>query len=265
MTSKMSNSFYMYLSNNNADHSNKAISTNIVPYYSSPITPPHEEWKVAVLHGKLSKTWNTIPDINCKIWHTVAPDKTENVKLSIKSQRLEKTSEMTAKLREELNAELVYLDDTSDNWVKFGGQGAASRKITVQPGVKITFSRNLNELLDLEKEEYDNLNEKKPLIITIGLDYLKIKNYDILYLMCNEIQGVYSNNKIMNILTDITTDSKLIDVGGSIEFTCSSPIYHRWTGGNKTRMQTYFANSSGEVLQMNEGFTFVLLHFIKDN
>ena len=252
----------MYLSSTNDNHSNNAIATNVVPYYSSP-GAVQGEWKVAVLHGKLSKTWNTVPDFSCKIWRVGPELKMESVELSLKSQRMEKTSEMTARLREELTAALIYLDDTSDNWVKFGGQGAASRKITIQPGVKIVFSKNMQQLLDLEQEEYNNLSGTKSLNITIGLDLLKIKKFDILYLMCEEIQGVYANNKVMKILTDITTDSKLIDAGNSIEFTPSSPIYHRWTGGDKSIVQTYFANSAGEVLEMKEGFSFVMLHFIK--
>ena len=81
--------------------------------------------------------------------------------------------------------------------------------------------------------------------------------------MCSDTQGVYANNKVMGILTDITADSNLVGDGDSIEFTNQNPVYHRWTGGSKDKIEAYFADSRGDVLQMNEGYTFILLHFLQ--
>ena len=169
---------------------------------------------------------------------------------------------MTAKLREELSTKLKDVGEEPDKWVKFGGSGGASRKIAIQPGIKIVFSNSLQNLLGLPYPKYDNMVGKIVENIDIRLDYLNIKDYNILYIMCKDTQGVYANNKVMGILTDITADSNLVGVGDSIEFTNKNVVYHRWTGGQKSKIEVYFANSRGDLLQMTEGYSFVLLHFI---
>ena len=257
----MSNSFYMYLSSSNTDNPNKAFAVNLVPFHSALLA--QDDWKVAALHGKLSKTWSTIPDINFILQRKTEEDKELVIVVNIINQRLEKVSELTAKLREELSNVLKVHNETVDKWVKFGGQGPLARKIAVQPGVKITFSKSLQDLLGLPLQKYNNLEGDSVLNVSIALDYLNIKHYDVLYLMCKDTEGVYANNKVMGILTDITSDSNLVDVGESVEFSNKSSIYHHWTGGRKTKIQVYFANSNGEVLQINKGHSFVLLHFVK--
>ena len=129
--------------------------------------------------------------------------------------------------------------------------------------VKVIFSSSLQELFGMKHQKYVNSEEASVLNITIKQDYLNIKNYNVLYVMCSDTQGVYANNKVMGILADITADSKLVGVGDSIAFTNQNPVYHRWTGGSKDKIEVYFADSRGDVLQMNEGYTFILLHFLR--
>ena len=257
----MTDSFYMYVSSSNAHNNNKASAVNFVPFYSPPLT--EGEWKIAALHGKISKTWNTILNASCKVERRTADGEIITVELNINNQRLEKVSEMTAKLREELSTKLKDIGEEPDAWVKFGGSGGASRKIVLQPGIKIGFSNSLQNLLGLPYPKYDNMVGQIVRNIDIRLDYLNIKDYNILYMMCKDTQGVYANNKVMGILTDITADSNLVGVGDSIEFTNKNVVYHRWTGGQKAKIEVYFANSNGDIPQMNEGYSYVLLHFIK--
>lgn len=258
----MADSFYMYLSNtNDVNNDNKAYASNFVPFYSPLLT--QDEWKVAALHGKISKTWKTVQNAACSIERKIDDDEKITIELSIKNQRLEKVSELTAKLREELSNKSKDIGQNPDEWVKFGGQGGASRKIAVQPGSKIIFYKSLQKLLGLPYQKYDNTNGNDVLNISIALDYVNIDEYKVLYLMCKDTQGVYANNKVMGILTDITSDSNLVGIGDSIEFTNKNIVYHQWTGGRKTKIEVYFANSVGEVLQMTEGHSFVLLHFTK--
>ncbi len=233
-----------------------------MPFHSAFLT--RGEWKVAALHGKISKTWSTIPDVSCVIERQrLDEDEKSIIVLKINHQRLEKISEMMGKLREELGNKLKELKEAPESWVKFGGTGGASRKITLGPNVKIIFSSNLQELFGMDHQEYFNQEDESALSITVGRDYLNLKKYNVLYAMCSDVQGVYANNKVMGILTDITADSTLIGVGDSIEFTNQNPIYHKWVGGSKDKIEAYFANSNGDVLQMDEGYTFIFLHFVK--
>ena len=174
-----------------------------------------------------------------------------------------KVSELMGKLREELATKLKDINEPVENWVKFGGAGGSSKKIAIAPKVKIIFSSNLQELFGIGHQKYDNSEEASALNITIKQEYLNVKNYNVLYVMCSDTQGVYANNKVMGILTDITADSNLIGVGDSIEFTNQNPVYHRWTGGSKDKIEAYFTDSNGDVLQMNEGYTFILLYFVQ--
>ena len=254
-------SFYMYLMSHKGQAANKAVATNVVPFHYSRTLGKTAKWKVAALRGKVSKTWATTPNIRCDIRRTTIAGQ-DDISFEIPPQRMFKISEITAKLREALNEALKDQDQKPEEWVKFGGQGLASRKIVVQPGVSVIFSDGLKMLLRLEHYEY--AADLQPLDIKIKGDFLNNAYYDVLYLTSQNIQGVLANNGIVKALTEITEDTKMYEAGDSIEFRKSSPTYHKWVSGDVSgKLEVMLTNSIGQPLQMEDGFLFVVLHFVK--
>ena len=256
-------SFYMYL---NSDSANKAVASNVVPYHYSKEVGETNKWKVAVLRGKVSKTWTTIPNVYCKI-EKRSLDKTtgkyviQEVNLEIPAQRMLKISEMTSKLRETLNKSLVELGEKADDWVKFGGSGTAARKIVIQPGVTINLSDTLQLLLRLKRTKYQAVEAAKD--IYLKGDYLNNEFFNVLYLICPNIEGVYANNGVIKAIADITGDTNTTEAGDSLVFHMSNPTYHKWNGDISGKIEVYLANSLGQPMLMNDGFLFVVLHFVK--
>ncbi len=251
----------MYLTSSKGQTANKAIATNVVPFHYTKTLNETAKWKVAALRGKLSKTWATTPLIRCDIRKTSLL-KTDDISFEIPPQRMIKISEMTAKLREALTEALKDLNQKPEDWVKFGGSGYAARKIIVQPGVSVMFSDGLKMLLRLEHYEY--MAGALPLEIVIKGDFLNNANYDVLYLTSQNIRGVLANNTVVKALTEITEDTPLYEAGDSLEFQKSSPTYHNWLGGAVSgKIEVRLTNSVGQLLQMQEGYLFVVLHFVK--
>ncbi len=257
------NSFYMYLMSHEGQSTNKAVATNVVPFQYSKTLGETAKWKVAALRGKVSKTWSTTPKIHCDI-EKISAGKTEEISFEVPPQRMVKISEMTAKLREASNEALKQIKQKPDDWIKFGGSGPASRKIVVQPGVSITFSGGLIRLLRLDGDKYTA--DVEPLDIFIKGDYLNNSYYNILYLISQNIQGILANNTTVRALTEITEDTKLYEAGDSIEFHKSNPTYHKWVGGDVSgKVEVHLSNSINQPLHMDDGFLFVVLHFIKND
>ncbi len=254
-------SFYIYLTSRKGPGTNKSVATNVVPFHYTKTLGETAKWKVAALRGKLSKTWATTPKIRCDIRKTTGT-KTDDIYFEIPAQRMIKVSEMTAKLREALTEALKELNQRPEDWVKFGGSGYAARKIVVQPGVSIIFSDGLKMVLRLDRYEYEA--GAQSLDITIKGDLLNNAYYDVLYLTSQNIEGVLANNTVVKALTEITEDTKLYEAGDSIEFRKSNPTYHNWLGGDVSgTIEVRLTNSIEQPLEMEDGFLFVVLHFVK--
>ena len=142
------------------------------------------------------------------------------------------------------------------------GAGGNKEKFKIGPNAVLRMSRQLQHILQLEENQFDNSSGEKAILIktpiTDDLDNVNLLQRNI-FVTCNDVQGVFVNNKMTGVLTDFPVRSS-IDRGNLI-VEKHEKKYFKWIGNSLQTIKVVFTDEFLHPLQMNYGKSFALLHF----